>query len=96
MARSSAAVERWCRSAGVEPSARTSEALARGVGLPSGQVWRMVMGERWPRGPTVFTLARALRVEPGAVLEACRLAVEDRQRRLDVERARLEAEAATD
>jgi hypothetical protein len=42
----------------------------------------------------VLRIARELRVSPGVVVEACRLAVEDRKARERVERARLEAEAS--
>ncbi len=43
----------WCATAGVSPTPKSVRALARGVGLDSKQVWRIVAGLSDPRGITV-------------------------------------------
>ena len=77
----------WCATAGVSPTPKSVRALARGVGLDSKQVWRIVAGLSDPRLPTARILCRELRVSLEAIATACEEARERELRRLDGERA---------
>ncbi len=81
----------WCEAAGVRPAPRTVAALARGVGLHREQTWRIVAGLRCPSLRTARVLSRELRISLDAVAAACEQAQATERRRLNVERARIEA-----
>lgn len=83
----------WGKAAGVKREIRAPE-LAALVGCQPKQAWEWLSGRRYPYGPNLLRLSRALGRPADAILRACELARERRLARLAAEKARKDAESS--